>query len=445
MSSEDPRGAMNQEASTALVPELRFPEFRGAEEWKIVPLSDLVRSLDAGVSVTSGDRPATKYEIGILKTSSVTNGIFEPLENKVVFDEREKERVKEPVESGTIIISRMNTPALVGANAYVERSLQNVFLPDRLWAAKPKQGVSMRFVASILGSARSRADLSKIAKGSSGSMKNISKVDVLAFRIQTPSPAEQEKIAACLSSLDELIAAQAQKVEALKTHKKGLMQQRFPREGETVPDRRFAEFKAAGDWMVLPLAALADRIMVGIASAATHAYRETGVPMLRNQNIKEGKIDDSNLLLIDPGYEAAHKGKRLRAGDVITVRTGYPGVSAVVPERYENAQCFTSLITRPKNKVLDSDYLCALINSDIGKRFILGAEAGGAQKNVNAGALEMLPVCLPGLEEQRGISACLSSLDALITAQSRKLEALKTHKQALMQQLFPSPEQRTTP
>jgi type I restriction enzyme, S subunit len=124
---------------------------------------------------------------------------------------------------------------------------------------------------------------------------------------------------------------------------------------------------------------------------------------------------------------------------VITVRTGYPGLSAVVTKRYENAQCFTSLITRPKKEVINSDYLCLYINSPIGKKFILGAEAGGAQKNVNAGALETLEVHLPQLEEQRRIAECLLSLDALITAETRKLAALKLHKKGLMQQLFPSP------
>jgi type I restriction enzyme S subunit len=296
----------------------------------------------------------------------------------------------------------------------------------------------MRFVASILGSDKGRAALSKLAKGSSGSMKNITKPDVLAFLVVVPSPAEQQKIAECLCSVDVLMAAQARKVAALKTYKKGLMQQLFPREGETQPRLRFSEFQSDGEWLVLPLAELADKIMVGIASAATHAYREAGVLMLRNQNIKEGKIDDSSLLFIDPAYEMAHKNKRLRAGDVITVRTGYPGLSAVVTERYHNAQCFTSPITRPKKTVLGADYLCAFINSDLGKRFILGAEAGGAQKNVNAGALEALPVCFPNLEEQHRIASCLSSLDTLITAETQKHEALKTHKKGLMQQIFPS-------
>ena len=209
-------------------PRVRFPEFQDAGEWVEVPLSKLVSSLDAGVSVNSGDRPAAGNEIGVLKTSAVTNGIFDPQENKVVFDELEIERVSEPVRGDTIIISRMNTPALVGANAYVKTSLENIFLPDRLWAAKSKAGTSMRFVAFILGSDTGRAALSKLAKGTSGSMKNITKPDVLGFLIVAPKPAEQQRIAGCLTSLDDLIAAQTQKLDAIKTHKKGLMQQLFP-------------------------------------------------------------------------------------------------------------------------------------------------------------------------------------------------------------------------
>ena len=214
-------------------PRLRFSEFQNAGEWVESPLSNFILSLDAGVSVNSGDRPANKTEFGVLKTSAVTNGVFEPEVNKVVFAESELSRLKESVSGGTIIISRMNTPALVGANAYVESSRENLFLPDRLWAAKPREGVSMRFLAFILGSDKGRTALSKLAKGSSGSMKNITKPEVLAFSVMAPSPAEQQRIASCLTTLDALITAETQKLDALKLHKKGLMQRLFPSPEET--------------------------------------------------------------------------------------------------------------------------------------------------------------------------------------------------------------------
>lgn len=213
-------------------PRLRFPEFEGTGKWVEIPLSKLVSALDAGVSVNSGDRRAMSHEIGVLKTSAVTNGVFDPLENKVVFDEEETKRVREPVRADTVIISRMNTPALVGANAHVKEDYPNIFLPDRLWAAKPRPGADMRFVALILGSDRGRAALSGLAGGSSGSMKNISKPSVLELVVMASSRPEQQRIADCLTSLDDLIAAETRKLDTLKTHKKGLMQQLFPEVGE---------------------------------------------------------------------------------------------------------------------------------------------------------------------------------------------------------------------
>jgi type I restriction enzyme S subunit len=224
------KGLMQQlfprEGETA--PQLRFPEFRGAGEWDVRSLAHYIASLDAGVSVNSGDRAARDNEVGVLKTSCVSNGNFDANENKVVQEPEEIARVKEPVCANTIIISRMNTIALVGANAFVENDIPSLFLPDRLWAAKSTGRGNMRFLAYVLGSDGGRASLSGLAAGSSGTMKNISKSEVLALQVTAPTITEQEHIADCLSSLDNLIAAQNLTVDALKTHKKGLMQQLFP-------------------------------------------------------------------------------------------------------------------------------------------------------------------------------------------------------------------------
>ena len=210
------------------VPSLRFPEFREAGEWEVRALLYYIASLDAGVSVNSGDRSACDDEIGVLKTSCVSDGNFDATENKVIQLPEEIARVKEPVCANTIIISRMNTIALVGANAFVENDIPNLFLPDRLWAAKSTGRGNMRFLAYVLGSERGRAALSGLGSGSSGTMKNIGKSEVLALQVTAPTIAEQERIAGCLSSLDDLITAQSEKIAALKTHKKSLMQQLFP-------------------------------------------------------------------------------------------------------------------------------------------------------------------------------------------------------------------------
>ncbi|RYD97219.1 MAG: restriction endonuclease subunit S, partial [Sphingobacteriales bacterium] len=247
---------------------------------------------------------------------------------------------------------------------------------------------------------------------------------------------EQQKIAACLSSLDDLITAETEKLEALKAHKKGLMQQLFPAEGETVPRLRFEGFE--GEWEETPMQQLADKIMVGIASAATHAYRKSGVVLFRNQNIKENTLDDSDILYIDEEYELAHRGKRLKSGDILIARTGYPGTACVVPQKYNGAQSFTTLIVRPDLKLADPAYLCFYINSNLGQAFFDATQIGGGQKNVNAGSLVNMPVSIPSLDEQRMVASFLDSLEDNIRLQKETIAALKQHKKALLQNLFPT-------
>ena len=190
------------------------------------------------------------------------------------------------------------------------------------------------------------------------------------------------------------------------------------------------------DWNPAYLNDIADKIMVGIASAATHAYTDNGIRMLRNLNIKEGFIDDSDILFVGEEYELQHKNKRLKAGDILTVRTGYPGLSAVVPKKYENAQCFTSLITRLKEDIALPEYICRFINSEYGKKYISSGEAGGAQKNVNASILKKMLIPLPPLPEQRKIAKILSTWDKAISTTERLIDNSKQQKKALMQQLL---------
>ncbi|WP_158848480.1 restriction endonuclease subunit S [Algibacter sp. L1A34] len=208
------------------------------------------------------------------------------------------------------------------------------------------------------------------------------------------------------------------------------------KEIQIVSKLRFPEFNEK--WGFDELQNLSHRVMVGIASAATHAYRDSGVILFRNQNIKDEGLDVSNILYIDEDYEKAHKNKRLKGGDLLTARTGYPGTTSVVPSEYKGAQSFTTLITRPKNKLINSFFLCYYINSEQGQAFFEATKIGGGQKNVNAGSLSVMPIPFPSLKEQQKIANCLSALDSLITAETEKLVNLKDHKKGLLQQLFPA-------
>ena len=119
----------------------RYPEYKdsGVEwlgevpgHWEVVPLRHVIKKIESGTSVNSTDSPAGEGELGVLKTSCVYSGTFEAGENKAVVPE-EYDRVACPVTAGTLVVSRMNTPDLVGAAGLVQKSNGALFLPDRLW------------------------------------------------------------------------------------------------------------------------------------------------------------------------------------------------------------------------------------------------------------------------------------------------------------------------
>jgi len=191
------------------------------------------------------------------------------------------------------------------------------------------------------------------------------------------------------------------------------------------------------DWTVVPLKALSEKVMVGIASAATHAYRDRGVVMFRNQNIKVGRLDTEDVLFIDPKYEQTYRNKRLKGGDLLTARTGYPGTTGVVPANFEGAQSFTTLITRPIQRAADPVYLSFFINGSAGQKYFEQAQIGGGQKNVNAASLKLLPIAVPStLKEQQAIAETLSDADALIESLSLLLTKKRQIKQGAMQELL---------
>ncbi len=147
------------------------------------------------------------------------------------------------------------------------------------------------------------------------------------------------------------------------------------------------------------LGEISEFVTVGIANSATHAYAESGVPMLRNQNIKENYLDDSDLIYIKPEFAAKYDLKKLKENDIIAMRTGYPGVACLVPKKYEGCQTFTTLIVRLKADNNPS-YVCSYINSDLGKRFIESEKVGVAQQNVGAKSLAQMPIKIAPKELQ---------------------------------------------
>src|SRR5690554_2834753 len=409
-----------------ILPVLRFPEFEKGHGWEKIPLKQVleIRNEQAPQSEDYPLMAFVKNE-GVAPKGDRYNRDF------LVHDKEGKKYKR--TEYGDFIYSSNNLDTgSIGLNRYGSASISPVYSIFRV-----KHSADSEFIGRLLIRPSFVNKMLKFRQGVVYGQLKIHENDVLKIKVAIPSFQEQQKIASCLSSLDDLLAAHNDKLDALKDHKKGLLQNLFPQEGETVPKVRFPEFEGDGEWVERKLGEISHKIMVGIASAATQAYRKSGIMLFRNQNIKEGYLDDRDILYIDEEYEKAHKNKRLKAGDLLTARTGYPGTTCVVPKKYEGFQSFTTLITRPDNSIVNFKFLCLFINSEKGQSFFEATKIGGGQKNVNAGSLAEMPILFPSKKEQQKIASCLSAVDELITAQQDKIEQLQQHKKGLMQGLFP--------
>lgn len=189
-------------------------------------LKYIVEQIQSGTSVNSGQSPAKDEELGILKTSCVSKYFFNPNENKSI-NRDEYSRATCSVKKGTVIVSRMNTPELVGACGYVTEDYSNLFLPDRLWQVSFKEGVNVRFVWYYLQSQTTRQYYASLATGTSSSMQNISQAQFLNAPIIMLSENEQRKVVAFLDKkceqIEELIAEKSMLISDLETYKKSLI------------------------------------------------------------------------------------------------------------------------------------------------------------------------------------------------------------------------------
>ena len=255
-----------------------------------------------------------------------------------------------------------------------------------------------------------------------------------------PSISEQHRISECLSSADEMLAAQARKVEALEAHKKGLMQQLFPREGETQPRVRFPEFQNDGDWVKKRLDQLADFKSGGTPSKANDAFWSGSIPWVSAKDMKQLLLEDSedhiSAAAVDDGARLVPAGTVLMLVRGMTLRKDVP-ICVLCREMSFNQDVKALQLVED----VDGFFLAFLLTSSKYRLLELVTISGHGTGKLDTDELKAAEFLLPQPAEQKCIVDCLNSLDALNTAETKKLEALKRHKRGLMQQLFPSPEE----
>ena len=424
-----------QGAKSALKPKLRFPEFREAGEWRFTPLSQLATRAKQKNRDEKIDRVLTNSaEFGVMDQRDyfdkdiATQGKLEGYFVVELGDYVYNPRVSATAPVGPI--SKNHIAAGVMSPLYTVFRFNSAFNDFYAYYFKTVSWHAYMRQASSTGARHDR-----MAIGSD---------DFMAMPLPASSPEEQQKIADCLTTLDEVIAAQSQKIDALKTHKKGLMQQLFPREGETFPRLRFPEFQNAPGWETQELGPKTIKVGSGITpTGGDKNYKQTGRPFVRSQNVGWGCLLLDDIAFIDEDTHRSFSSTEIEALDVLLNITGASiGRSAVADARIAGGNVNQHVcILRVKPKELNPIFLNQYLISQKGQKQIDSFQAGGNRQGLNFAQIRTFSIPLPpSLNEQQRIAACLISHDDLIASQSDKLEALKTHKKGLMQQLFPSQE-----
>lgn len=280
-----------------------------------------------------------------------------------------------------------------------------------------------------------KKQLALLATGST--VLGISKPNLAKIKFLNPPLEEQQKIAEVLTTVDAQIEINEKLIEKTEELKKGLMQKLLTK-GIGHTQYRITELgEIPAEWEIFRLEELSERILVGLATSVTKHYKESGIPIIRNLNIKKGYFDDSKMLYLDEDFCKKQKSKAVNTDDVITVHTGSNlGLTCLVPEKYNGSQTFTTLITTTKKKVLDPRYLSQHMNSYLGIKEINRLQVGSGKNNLNVGDLKNYQIAVPSIEEQQKIAQILSTVDEQIETYQQEKHKYTELKKGLMQQLL---------
>lgn len=409
------------------IPNLRFPEFVNELEWKKVKLSKLGK-LVSGLTYSPDD--VRKNGLLVLRSSNVQDGEIRLEDNVYVRTDIKGANLSEP--NDILICVRNGSKALIGKNALIP---DNMPLCTHGAFMTTFRAESPKFVFQLFQT----KDYQKQVNADLGATINsINGNKFIKYEFNVPSTEkEQTKIADCLSSIDSIISAQCQKVELLKEHKNGFLQNIFPKDGENVPKYRFPEFINDRKWKKTIIGKLGN-FYYGKSAPKWSLEEDALTPCVRYGELytKFGTVitETYSRTNIDPKNLKFSKG-----GEILIPRVGEK------PEDFGKCCCYlpleniaigemVSVFETSQNPLFYTYYFRNLY-----KKFANVVE-GQNVKNLYYVELEPIEIYCPSPEEQQKIADCLTSIDEEINLQIQKIELLKKHKKALLQQLFPSNE-----
>lgn len=406
-----------------LVPRLRFPEFRNQGEWENYQLGQCL-SKHPEYGINAAAVPYSENLPTYLRITDISeDGQIRPDQKVSVAKDVTDENY---LEDGDIVLAR--TGASVGRSYKYRPKDGRLVFAGFLIRVRPNQEMltsELLFQFFATEQYWRWVDFTSARSGQPGINGN----EYASLNLQLPPTIkEQQRIANCLSSLDDLITLESKKLEALKTHKNGLMQQIFPREGEPVPRLRFPEFWDQGEWKSGTIGETCETFSGGTPSTSNKEFYDGTIPFIRSAEI--GKRECA-LFLTEEGLSKS-AAKIVRKDDVLIALYG-ANSGEVSLSKLNGAINQAILCIRHEN---NNAFLYQYLSHK--KDWIVATYIQGGQGNLSGEIVKSLRINFPHPDEQQKIADCLSSMDELITLQEQKVELHKYHKKGLMQQIFPT-------
>ena len=398
------------------------------EEWDVTSLSDAFQNLEAGVSVNSDERQNADFFV--LKTSAISDGLINIDEAKPVV-KKEYARLKCPVKKGSIIISRMNTPQLVGACGHVAEDAKSYFLPDRLWQvvnSKPEK-YDFRWLNYLLNQYKYKNAIHAVATGTSNSMKNISKERLLEIRIPRPSIEEQKFIVEAISDIETLIYDLEKLIKKKRNIFTGTMQSLLS--GKIRISDSLWEKYVIGD--------IGD-FYSGLTGKSKDDFGKGNARYITFLNVLNNTVIDISKLEPVQVNEDEYQNEVLKGDLFFNTSSETPeevGMCAVlidsIRNTYLNSFCFGF---RLKTKKVHALFFSYYFNSQEGRKIMRVLAQGATRFNLSKDYFSQTEIELPPYEDQVEIAQTLADMEGDILSLEKKCLKYKAMKQGMMEELL---------
>lgn len=376
-----------------------------------------VCTISGGYAFKSND--FTRQGIPIIRIGDISGNKVNISSGTVFFEEYNEKLNKFIIEKGDILVALSG--ATTGKFGIYDEEIQ-ALLNQRVAKISPKENINNKYLYHYMNKLQNII----YNKALGCAQPNISPNEIGEIEIYVPSRLEQDKISDVLDIAKDLIDKRKKQIEELDLLVKSKFIEMFGSENSIFEK-----------WETVNIGAVSE-VGVGVVIKPADYYtdKENGIKTFRSLNVGEMKVKDENWVYFSKEGNEKNKKSILKKGQILIVRSGYPGTACVVTEEYEGCNAIDVIIATPNNKKINSVYMCAFTNYRHGKNQILEGQAGAAQKHFNVGAYKNMKIALPPLEEQEKFELFLKQVDKLKFEMEKSLKELENNFNSLMNKAF---------